>query len=51
MPTELLNALALIKKAAATVNREQGKIDPLVANAIIKAAAGNNKSFEDEEGQ
>ena len=38
MPAELLNALALIKKAAATVNREQGKIDPLVANAIIKAA-------------
>ncbi|MEA2856489.1 MAG: fumarate hydratase, class, partial [Methylobacteriaceae bacterium] len=39
MPTEIIHALALIKRAAAEVNRESGELDPRIASAI--AAAGD----------
>jgi fumarate hydratase, class II len=38
MPPELLHALALIKRAAATANRDLGGLDPNKASAIIAAA-------------
>lgn len=38
MPAALLKALALVKRAAANVNRELGLLDQTVANAIIEAA-------------
>lgn len=38
MPAALLKALALVKRAAANVNRELGFLDQTVANAIIEAA-------------
>ncbi|HTA21713.1 MAG TPA: class II fumarate hydratase [Polyangia bacterium] len=38
LPRRLIRALALIKKAAAEVNRQAGALDPKLANAIIQAA-------------
>jgi len=38
MPTELLRALALVKRSAAVVNRELGVLDSAKADAIIAAA-------------
>ena len=38
LPRRVIRALALVKKAAAEVNRDTGKLDPKLADAIIKAA-------------
>ena len=38
LPRRLIRALALIKKAAAEVNRDSGKLDAKLADAIIQAA-------------
>ncbi len=38
MPIEVVHAMALVKRAAATINLSIGKIDPAVAEAIITAA-------------
>ena len=38
MPAEFVHALALVKRAAAKVNRDLGKLDPRIAEALIKAA-------------
>ena len=38
MPAELIQALALVKRACAMVNRDLGLLDPAKANAIIAAA-------------
>jgi fumarate hydratase class II len=38
MPPDLIHALALVKRAAAAVNRELGVLDPDKADAIIRAA-------------
>jgi fumarate hydratase, class II len=38
LPRRLIRALALIKKAAAEVNRDTGKLEPKLADAIIQAA-------------
>ena len=47
MPPELIHALAEIKRAAAVVNRDLGKLKPEIADAIIAAAdeviAGKHK--------
>ena len=39
MPLELVHALALVKRAAAEVNRDLGRLDPALAEAIAAAAA------------
>src|SRR5262245_5936739 len=38
MPIELIRAQAIQKKAAALANREAGRLDATLANAIVKAA-------------
>jgi fumarate hydratase class II len=38
MPAELVRALVLVKRAAATVNRELGTLDATIAEAVIAAA-------------
>ncbi|MGN6549203.1 MAG: class II fumarate hydratase [Pararhizobium sp.] len=38
MPLPLVHALGIVKKAAATVNRKLGKLDPTLADAIVTAA-------------
>lgn len=38
MPVELIRALARVKRAAAVVNRDLGKLAPEMANAIVTAA-------------
>jgi fumarate hydratase class II len=38
LPRRLIRALALVKKAAAEVNRESGALEPRIADAIIQAA-------------
>jgi fumarate hydratase class II len=38
LPRRVIRALALIKKAAAEVNRDTGKLDAKLANAIMQAA-------------
>jgi fumarate hydratase, class II len=38
MPGEVIHALALVKKAAALVNRDLGKLSPERADAIVRAA-------------
>jgi fumarate hydratase class II len=38
MPAPLISALGLIKRAAARVNREQGRLEPRLADAIGRAA-------------
>jgi fumarate hydratase class II len=38
LPRRVIRALALIKKAAAEVNRDAGKLEPKLAEAIIQAA-------------
>jgi fumarate hydratase class II len=38
MPRRVIRALALIKKAAAEINRATGRLDPKLADAIIQAA-------------
>src|SRR6516164_1266221 len=38
LPRRVIRALALIKKAAAEVNRDTGKLEAKLANAIIEAA-------------
>ncbi|CAM5783365.1 MAG: class II fumarate hydratase [Burkholderiales bacterium] len=37
-PREIIRALALVKRAAATVNERLGKLDPTKAGAIVRAA-------------
>jgi fumarate hydratase class II len=38
MPVEVVRALALVKKVAAMVNRDQGRLDASIANLIVAAA-------------
>ncbi|KPB02348.1 class II fumarate hydratase [Ahrensia marina] len=38
MPRPVIHALGIIKQAAARVNAVQGKLDPKIANAIVKAS-------------
>jgi fumarate hydratase class II len=38
MPTEIVRAQATLKRAAAVVNRDAGRLEPAVADAIIAAA-------------
>jgi fumarate hydratase class II len=38
MPAELIRALVLVKRAAATVNRELGALDATIADAVVAAA-------------
>jgi fumarate hydratase class II len=38
MPAPLVSALGLVKRAAARVNREQGRLEPRLAEAIARAA-------------
>src|SRR5512134_2939536 len=38
MPLPLVRALGIVKQAAAAVNREQGHLEPRLADAIIRAA-------------
>jgi fumarate hydratase class II len=38
MPKPLIHALGIVKKAAALVNKEQGVLDPRLADAIVAAA-------------
>jgi fumarate hydratase class II len=38
LPRRVIRALALIKQAAAEVNRETGKLEPKLADAIVQAA-------------
>ena len=38
IPRELIHALVRVKRAAATVNRELGALDPAIADAIVRAA-------------
>ena len=38
MPVGLIRALARVKRAAATVNRDLGRLDPSLAEAIMAAA-------------
>jgi fumarate hydratase, class II len=38
LPRRVIRALALIKKAAAEINRDAGKLDPTLAEAIMTAA-------------
>jgi fumarate hydratase, class II len=38
MPMEVVHALALVKKVAAMVNRDQGRLDPELADLIVEAA-------------
>jgi fumarate hydratase class II len=38
MPAPLISALGLIKRAAARVNREQGRLEPRLGDAIARAA-------------
>ncbi len=40
MPKPMLDALAMIKREAAAVNRELGLLDPALSEAIVKAALG-----------
>ena len=38
MPREVIRAQAILKKAAALVNREAGSLDPAIADLIVAAA-------------
>jgi fumarate hydratase, class II len=38
MPTDVIRAQAILKKAAALVNRESGALDPAIADLIVSAA-------------
>jgi len=38
MPIEVIRAQAVLKRAAATVNRDAGRLDPSLADAIVSAA-------------
>jgi len=38
MPVEVIRAQAVLKKAAAIVNRDSGALDPLIADLIVRAA-------------
>ncbi|HEX3208165.1 MAG TPA: lyase family protein, partial [Geminicoccaceae bacterium] len=38
MPAPLISALGMVKRAAARVNREQGRLEPRLADAIGRAA-------------
>jgi fumarate hydratase class II len=38
MPAELIRALTLVKRAAATVNRDLGELDATIADAVVAAA-------------
>jgi fumarate hydratase, class II len=49
MPTELVRALALVKKAAALINAELGQLDAAKANAIVSAADEVLRGERDEE--
>jgi fumarate hydratase class II len=49
MPTELVRALALVKKAAALTNAELGRLDAAKAGAIVSAADEVLRGERDEE--
>jgi fumarate hydratase, class II len=38
MPVEVIRALGVLKKAAAIVNRDAGRLDPAIADLIVRAA-------------
>jgi len=38
MPIEVIRAQAVLKRAAATVNRDAGRLDPVLADAIVSAS-------------
>ncbi|WP_210484926.1 class II fumarate hydratase [Microvirga antarctica] len=49
MPTALVHALAIVKQAAALVNKDLGKLEPRLADAIVTAAADVVQGkFDDE---
>ena len=49
MPTPLVHALAIVKQAAALVNKDLGKLEPHLADAIVTAAADVVQGkFDDE---
>ena len=49
MPAELIRALALVKRACATVNRALGALEPAKADAIIAAADEVLAGMHDDE--
>jgi fumarate hydratase class II len=49
MPIEIIRALALIKRAAAEVNREMGLLPPALAEAIASAALDVERGSHDQE--
>ena len=49
MPVGLIRALARVKRAAATVNRDLGRLDPSLAEAIMAAASEVIAGEHDEE--
>jgi fumarate hydratase, class II len=38
MPAEVIHAMGVVKKAAALVNKADGRLDPTIADAIVQAA-------------
>jgi fumarate hydratase class II len=49
MPLPLVHALALVKQAAALVNKDLGKLEPRLADAIAAAAADVVQGKHDDE--
>jgi fumarate hydratase class II len=49
MPLPLVQALAIVKQAAALVNKDLGKLDPRLADAIASAAADVAQGKHDDE--
>lgn len=49
LPIPLVHALAIVKQAAALVNKDLGKLDPRLADAIVSAAADVVQGKYDEE--
>ena len=43
MPRPLIAALAMVKRAAAEVNRELGSLDARRAKAIVQGGAGDHR--------
>ncbi|PZP55226.1 MAG: class II fumarate hydratase, partial [Azospira oryzae] len=49
MPLELIRSLARVKRAAASVNRDLGLLDPKKAQAIIQAADEVIEGWHDDQ--
>ena len=49
MPLPLVHALAIVKQAAALVNKDLGKLEPRLADAIAAAAADVVQGKYDDE--